>query len=100
MRSKQLLTLLSVFICVAISNAQSPIRFYENAKVGYKDASGNVIVPAKYAAGSDFSEGYALVIEKNKRGYIDATGKAVSYTHLDVYKRQRYIRNAGSAFNK
>jgi len=51
------------------------IRFYENAKVGYKDASGKVVVPAKFYAGSEFFEGFAIIVDNNKRGYLNAKGE-------------------------
>ncbi len=38
-----------------------PERFEENGLYGYKDADGNVIVPAKYAKALPFSDGAALV---------------------------------------
>ena len=50
-------------------------RFQEHTRIGYKDASGKVIVPAIYTAGSNMKAGYAVVLEGDKRGYIDATGR-------------------------
>ena len=38
-----------------------PERFEENGLYGYKDADGNVVVPAKYAKALPFSDGAALV---------------------------------------
>ena len=55
--------------------SQDLVRFYENGKVGYKTAGSAVIVAPIYDAGSDFFEGYALVLQQNKRGFIDETGK-------------------------
>nr|MBK9652114.1 WG repeat-containing protein [Bacteroidota bacterium] len=72
---------LSVFVvaCFASINADAQLqRFYENAKVGYKNIeTGAVVVPAKYYAGSEFMEGYALVLEGRKRGFIDAKGEVI-----------------------
>ena len=68
-------------------NAQEAglIRFYQNAKVGYKDASGHVIVNPAYEAGSDFYNGYALVLKANKRGYINAKGEiAIDFIYDDA----------------
>ena len=58
-----------------------------------------------YASGSSWSRGQAWAIygfalsylHTDKKEYLDTAKKAVSYTHLDVYKRQPYICNF---FNK
>ncbi|PSK89578.1 WG repeat-containing protein [Taibaiella chishuiensis] len=50
-------------------------RFYENAKVGYRDAQGHVTVAAQYDAGSEFSNGYAIVVQNGRRGYLNAGGQ-------------------------
>ena len=54
-----------------------PERFEENGLYGYKDANGNVIVPAKYLKAWEFSEGAALVVlpeDPYRLRYIDTTG--------------------------
>ncbi len=51
-------------------------RFYENSKVGYKNASnGEIIAPAIYSAGSEFVDGYAILVQNNKRGFINSKGE-------------------------
>ncbi len=72
----KILTFSILLICLSVSAfAQSPVRFYENAKAGYKDANGQVLVEAKYDAGSEFREGYAIVITGCMRGFIDEKGE-------------------------
>ena len=63
--------------------AQSPVRFYEKGKVGYKTADGKVIVAAAYDAGGDFSEGFAIVLKNGKRGYINTTGELIIALQYD-----------------
>lgn len=57
-----------------------PERFEENGLYGYKDAGGNVIVPAKYLKAWEFSEGAALVVlpeDPYRLRYIDTTGNYI-----------------------
>src|SRR3954467_12358635 len=71
------------------SMAQDLVRFYENAKVGYKDDNGNVVVPAKYEAGSEFYEGMALVLQNRLRGFINNKGEVAipfMYNDASVFK--------------
>src|SRR5262245_49738879 len=73
-------TLLSLFTLVFIisitSFAQPPVRFYQKAKAGYKNpTTGQVIVEPKYDAGSEFREGFAIVMTGRKRGYINEKGE-------------------------
>jgi WG containing repeat len=56
---------------------QNLIRFYENAKVGFKNENNEIVVKPIYAAGSEFENGIALVVYNNKRGYIDGSGKEI-----------------------
>ena len=46
-------------------------------KWGYIDKTGRLIIPFKFDAAADFSEGLADVEIKEKTGYIDQTGKFV-----------------------
>src|SRR5437763_3816145 len=74
---------------VYFSMAQNLVRFYENAKVGYRDQDGKLIVPAKYEAGSEFYEGMALVLENRMRGFINNRGEVVIqfiYNDASVFK--------------
>ena len=59
------------------------LRFQDNYKVGYKDASGKKIVAATYDAGSDFKEGFAVIMKGGKRGYINAKGEEVIAAQYD-----------------
>ena len=72
-----ILSIGTVLACSLAVLAQSPERFYQNGKVGYRDKSGNVIVAPQYEAGSDFFEGRALTLQKGKRGFLDEKGTVV-----------------------
>ncbi|MFN9320483.1 MAG: WG repeat-containing protein [Chitinophagales bacterium] len=50
------------------------IKFTQDYKVGYKNERGVVIVPNKYTAGSDFENGFAIILAGDKRGYLDKYG--------------------------
>ena len=58
------------YCCLTIQVfAQAPVRFYQNTKAGFRDAtSGQVIVAPQYDAASEFKEGYAIVMLHKKRG--------------------------------
>jgi hypothetical protein len=71
-----LLNLVSAIVFSA--NSQNLTRFYQNSKVGYKDpVTSAVIVQPVYTAGSEFKDGVALVLEGNKRGFINANGEVI-----------------------
>src|SRR5690348_7509559 len=70
--------LLTLFFATSFVTAfsQTPVRFYAHAKAGYKDpGTGKIIVEAKYDAGSDFREGFAIVMTGRKRGFINEKGE-------------------------
>ena len=74
-----------ILLSTAFCQSQDLVRFYENAKVGYKDQNGNVVVPAKYEAGSDFYEGMALVLQNHLRGFINNKGEvAIPFIYSDA----------------
>src|SRR6478672_3666488 len=67
---------LALILTFSISFSQTPVRFYQHAKAGYKNpVTGVVIVEPKYDAGSDFREGFAIVMMGRKRGYINEKGE-------------------------
>jgi len=80
------LALAGLLVLTTGLNAEGLIRFYENYKVGYKDATGHVVVPAKYYAGSEFINGYAIVVDDNqKRGFLNEKGEvAIPLQYSDV----------------
>ena len=62
---------------VAVANARKRRVFYESYW-GFIDKTGKIVVPTIYKKVGDFSEGLALVVNKNKKyGFIDKTGKVV-----------------------
>lgn len=73
--------MIRILICLCLvavtlgGMAQNLNRFYENGKVGYRNTSGETVVDAHFDAGSEFQEGFAIVLVGSKRGYIDHSGK-------------------------
>lgn len=62
-----------------IEDASTLIVYKDGDKFGYKDATGRVVIKAKYCAAFPFSDGLAVVIKKHFDGtecwnYIDAYG--------------------------
>ena len=53
--------------------------YYDNGKIGYINAGGEVVINAQYDAASEFyADGYAYVFTNGGYGIIDTTGKAVA----------------------
>ncbi|WP_010676961.1 WG repeat-containing protein [Bacillus timonensis] len=48
-----------------------------DSTTGYMDLEGNIVIPASYEGGTDFSEGLASVKKYGKYGYIDVHGNLV-----------------------
>ena len=61
MRSIYLFSVFFVLSMVGYSQ-ESLQLFYQNKKAGYKNQAGQVIVPPKYDAGSQFVNGFAVVM--------------------------------------
>lgn len=60
-----------------VDGGDIPERFKENGLYGYKDRNGNVVIEAKYAKATQFSDGAALVAlpeNASKWSYIDMDG--------------------------
>lgn len=53
------------------------VRRIQNGKFGYIDKSGDEVIPCIYEYPANFSEGLAVVRQKDKCGFIDRTGKKV-----------------------
>ena len=64
-------------IVIAQENYKPLFRIYENGLYGFIDSTGQVIIPPKYKAAGEFSEGLAPVRENGYYGYIDESGKYV-----------------------
>ena len=81
--------LLLIFIVQPMS-AQMPF-IGENGKVGFKDQTGKVVIPCKFAVvhPSGFSEGLCAVKKESslsKWGFIDTSGKLVlKYKYRSVH---------------
>lgn len=57
--------------------SQNLVKYYLNGKIGFKNQSGVIIVPAKYDQVGDFSEGIAKVAIGDKYGSINQIGKEI-----------------------
>ncbi len=71
--------------------------YHDGRSYGYKDAKGNVVIPARFVEAELFSEGIACVKEWNSElyGFIDTTGKLVTplkYTGGDKVVRYGLVR--------
>jgi hypothetical protein len=51
--------------------------FNQNDRFGYKDGSGNILIPCIYEAAENFHEDLAVVRKNQKFGFIDKSGKEV-----------------------
>lgn len=61
----------------SLARQDSLFIIHDQGKTGYINARGQVVIPAVYYAGLDFSEGLAAVRENGQYGFIDAWGKYV-----------------------
>lgn len=85
-----------IFLCLgllafaALGKSQDLVPFQAPDKLyGYKDAAGNVVVPAKYSVAMPFHEGLAVVIVRGRYGFIAPDGKVVvplKYTSAKAFK--------------
>ncbi len=56
----------------------------KNDKYGYVNKEGKLVIPMIYYGGRDFSEGLALILNKDlKKGYIDKNNKIIISIVLD-----------------
>src|ERR1051325_1583170 len=84
MRTK-ILQLIIVFAAAAFTqaSAQTVTPFYEHGMAGYKDATGQVVIPVKYRSASTMvpygkqGDYYAVVAFEGKFGYINQRGEVL-----------------------
>lgn len=63
------------------SEGLAMVRPAENGGFGYIDRTGKLVIPARFELANDFHEGVAAVhLSKEKRGFIDKTGKTILYS--------------------
>ena len=65
------------FIIDDSEDESSLLRFGKEGKTGYMNRKYQEVIPARFDDGSNFVEGYAMVIQGNTYGIIDAKGKYV-----------------------
>lgn len=67
------------------------IAFYDELKkIGWKDSSGNIVIPAKFDDVRDFSEGLSSVKIGKKWGFINKSGKLVipaKFDFADMFRK-------------
>lgn len=90
-----LVLLLVIPLAVLANDKLSP--YNDSGKFGFKDAAGNVVVPAHFDAAGSFSEGLAAVKSGKKWGFIDHRGDVVipiSYDEVGPFSEGRaWVRN-------
>lgn len=84
MKKKILLILLSCSYAL-VANSQTLTAFEVNSKFGYKDATGKIVIAAKYDAVSDFIDNIAAVTINKKSGIIDKKGNELTKLIYDSF---------------
>ena len=79
------------------SNEFVPERFVDNGKVGYQLANGEIVVRPQYEEGSDFLNGHAIVVKKNRKGIINTFGKILIPL---IYEDIRFFKEGLSRVKK
>jgi len=77
-----------IFISLS-SFSQTPERFYQDGKAGYK-LNSKILIEPIYDCGSDYYQGFALVCQNGKFGFLDETGKQLGfmeYEHAGVFSQ-------------
>ncbi|MCB0536338.1 MAG: WG repeat-containing protein [Bacteroidetes bacterium] len=83
MKTKQIIIAICLLLFGAIVVQAEELESFrgDNDKYGFKNATGEIVVPAKYDWVSDFFKGLAVVRigdwDEGKHGFIDQTGKVV-----------------------
>lgn len=84
MKKNFLLILMSCLYSVAV-NSQTLNAFEANGKYGYKDATGKIVIAAKYDATSNFIDNIAAVTINKKSGIIDKNGNQLTKLIYDSF---------------
>lgn len=72
---------LLLFCGAATVRAQKLVSYVEQEKLGYKDARGNIVIPARFAMAGDFSkQGLAIVVDDKGWAFINRAGEIVVRT--------------------
>jgi len=75
---------LALILCSCYHPTTSPLFLYQdNGKTGYIDQQGKIVIPARFAAAQEFSEGLAAVRIGGYYGYIDKSGKTIISAQFD-----------------
>lgn len=84
----------------AISNIREGyIMFKKDGKIGYMNRFGNELFNNVYESGSAFWNGYCVVGQNGKKGYIRANGKTSTYIDC-VYEEAHAFQDYGLAIVK
>src|SRR4029078_13725135 len=80
-KSKIIRQLSAGFVLALFSHAisaQDILRKFEtNGKYGFKNKSGEIIIPAKYQDAGYFKDGLAAIKQNNKWGFVDDQGREI-----------------------
>ena len=60
-----------------VSTTTPPVPFEDGGLHGYRDASGAVVIPARYALAGPFADGMAAVANAEGWAYIDTEGEVL-----------------------
>jgi len=75
--------ILVVILCIATTSiSQTPERYYQDGKAGYK-LNNQILIEPIYDCGSDYYEGFALVCQNGKFGFLDEKGKQLGFMEFD-----------------
>lgn len=89
---KKLVLLCFLSTIVLTTKAQNLKQYAAEGKIGFKDAAGNIVIPAKYESVSKTRDKYYLVESNEKFGIIDNQGKErIKLKYKSIYEESAGI---------
>lgn len=83
MKMKNTMMVFFCMVSVFTLKAQKSVQYTSDGKIGFKDASGNIITPAKYEEVINKNE-YYQVTSNGKYGIVDKSGQEIIETKYDL----------------
>ena len=83
MQHKIIITILLLVFTPLFLSAEELESFEKGNKYGYKNESGQIVIPAKFDSALEFSEDLAAVMQNGKWGFIDKKGNFVITAKFD-----------------
>ena len=74
---KKLLSFFLFLLTLTLTNAQSLVKYSSEGRIGFKNASGQILIPAKYDEVREIEDDYYSVGADHKVGVIDKNGKEI-----------------------